>query len=153
MRQNAGGPLFAAIAGNFDDPDVRSVIEEVLVTPREETIAALASVVRQMPRTLFLSDPSFVGRIFASASNVGTDSVDRVASAMYGAVVSGSYMGSMGQPFERDVEQREKARALADTLTPGSPEELFYRSLAKAADEHIEWRADRDEKLLDGREW
>lgn len=152
-RQNEGGPLFAAVARNFEDPDVNSVLEDTLSTPDANVMAALASILRHMPREIFLSDVSFVRSVLAAASNFGSDYVDRMMSAMYGAVISGSYTGAPGQPFARDVEQRDKARILADSLTPGSPEERFYRSLQKSAEEHIRWQADRDEKFLDGREW
>jgi hypothetical protein len=72
---------------------------------------------------------------------------------MHGAVTSGTYSGTPGQPFARDVAQQDQARKLADGLTPGSPEQRFYRSLERSAEESIRWHADRDEKLFDRREW
>ena len=73
--------------------------------------------------------------------------------ATYGAVISGSYTGAPGQPLPRDLKQRDKARRLADRLIPGSPEERFYRSVERSAEEQMQWRADHAAKLLDGREW
>ena len=152
-RQHEGGPLFAAAAGNFDDPDVVAFLDETLAAPDDNVMAALASILRHMPRDVFLSGAEFAQRVLAAASNFGPEYVDRVMGAMYGAVSSGSYSGAPGQPLPRDLEQRDKARRLADGLIPGSPEERFYRSLERSADEQMQWRADHDAKLLDGREW
>ncbi len=152
-RQHEGGPLFAAVAGNFDDPDVVAFLDETLAVPDADVMAALASILRHMPRDVFLSGAEFAQRVLAAASSFGPESVDRVMGAMNGAVISGSYTGAPGQPLPRDVEQREKARRLAQGLTPGSPAERFYRSLERLAEEQMQWPADHDAKLLDGREW
>ncbi len=152
-RQHEGGRLFAAVAGNFGDPDVVAVLEETLAAPDADVMAALASILRHMPRDVFLSGAEFAQRVLAAASSFGPEYVDRVMGAMYGAVISGSYTGDPGQLLPRDVEQREKARRLAQGLTPGSPEERFYRSLERSAEEKMQWRADHDARLLDGREW
>ena len=152
-RQDEGGSLFAAVAGNFDDPDVVAFLDETLAAPDANGIAALASILRHMPRDIFLSGAELAQRVLAAASSVGAEHVDRVMGAMYGAVASGLYTGTPGQPLRRDVEQRERARHLAQGLTPGSLEERFYRSLARSAEEQMQWRADHDDKLLDGREW
>lgn len=152
-RQHEGGPLFAAVARNFDDPDVVAFLDETLAAPDANVMAALASILRHMPRDVFLSGAEFAQRVLAAAGNFGPEYVDRVMGAMYGAVISGSYTGAPGQPLPRDLEQRDKARRLADRLIPGSPEERFYRSLERSAEDQMQWRADHDAKLLDGREW
>jgi uncharacterized protein (DUF924 family) len=154
-RQDAGGRLFAAaVAENFQHPDVVLFLDETVVGARTpEAIVALTSILRQMPRDVFLSEATFATRVFDSASKVSQDAVERVGGAMHGAVTSGTYSGTPGQPFARDVAQQDQARKLADGLTPGSPEQRFYRSLERSAEESIRWHADRDEKLFDRREW
>jgi transcriptional regulator with XRE-family HTH domain len=153
-RQDAGGRLFAAVAHNFEHPDVMAFLERTLAGARSpEAVRALSSILRQMPREILLTNSALVARVFEAASKLGEDAVVEVGGAMHGAVTSGSYLGTPGQPFPRDIEQRDQARAVARTLVPGSPEELFYRSLEEAAEERMRWQAEREETMLDSRAW
>jgi transcriptional regulator with XRE-family HTH domain len=152
LRQDAGGRLFAAAAQDFNDPDVMLVLEEALDTCNPDRLVAIASMLRRAPGNVLMSNVVFVSRVLKAASRLGTESVDRVASAIYGAVSSGTFTGVPGPPFARDVEQRDRARVIADGLSRGSVEERFYRSLQKSAEEKIGWQAARDAKLLDSRE-
>jgi hypothetical protein len=153
MRQDAGGRLFAAIAQDFNDPDVLAFLQDALDERSPTLMAALACVLRQMPHDFVLSHPDFVSRALRAASAVGEESLQHVAGALHGAAVSGSFSGAPGQPFPRDVDQRAKAEALADSSPAGSIEQEFYRSLQRSAEERIRWSADRHEKWLDGRDW
>jgi hypothetical protein len=129
-------------------------MEETIAEARNpNTIRALSSILRQMPRELFLEDATFVERVLDAASKVGEDAVGEVGGAMHGAVSSGSYTGTPGQPFPRDIEQRDQARALAGGLSSGSLTQRFYRDLEESAEQRIKWQADRHEKLLDNRDW
>ena len=72
---------------------------------------------------------------------------------MHGAVSSGAYSGTPGQPFPQDVEQRNRAHEVAGGLTPGSVEQKFYLALQQSAEERMKWQADRDAQFIDGRDW
>jgi hypothetical protein len=61
-------------------------------------------------------------------------------------------MGTPGQPFAEDVEQRDRAREIAQNLPGGSVAQRLYLSLQASAEHSIKWHADRDE-LMDGRDW
>jgi hypothetical protein len=153
-RQQAGGQLFAAVAQNFDHPDVMSFLEDTIAQLRDEaSVRTLSSILRNMPRDIFLTNPSLVSQVLEAAAKISEDAVGEVGGAMQGAVTSGSYTGSPGQPFPRDVQQRDQARAIASSLTPGSWTERFYRSLEKSAEENMRWHAERDQKFLDNRDW
>jgi hypothetical protein len=153
-RQQAGGQLFAAVAQNFDHPDVMSFVEDTIARLRDEaSVRALSSILRNMPREIFLTNPSFVSSVLEASAKVSEDAVGDVGGAMHGAVTSGSDTGSPGQPFPRDVQQRDQAAAIASTLAAGSWTERFYRSLEKSAEERIRWQAERDQKFLDNRDW
>jgi hypothetical protein len=153
-RQDLGGQLLATVANNFAHPDVMAFMLATIDGARTaESIRALSSILRQMPRDLFLTNPDFVAKVFESASKLDEDAVAEVGGAMHGAVTSGSYTGTPGQPFPRDVEQREQARVHADALPIGSLVEQFYRSLQEAAEQRMRWQAERDERFLDNRDW
>lgn len=153
MRQDAGGRLFAAVAQDFNHPDVLSVLDDTMTMQTPQALSALASILRQASRDFILSNPEFVARVLNSAAPLGQDCVDRLASAMHGAVSSGAYSGTPGQPFPQDVEQRNRAREVASALTPGSVEQKFYLALQQSAEERMKWQVDRDAQFLDGREW
>lgn len=153
MRQEAGGRLIVAVAQDFNDPDVLAFLQETLDERSPTLMAALASVLRQMSHDFVLSHPDFVSGALRAASMVGDESVQHIAGALHGAAVSGSFSGSPGQPFPRDVDQRDKAGRLADSFPSGSVEQEFYRSLQRSAEDRIRWSADRHEKWLDGRDW
>ena len=119
MRQDAGGRLFAVVAQDSDHPDVLSVLDDAMAMQTPQTMAALASILRQASGDFIFSNPEFVARVLNSAAPLGQDSVDRLASAMHGAVSSGAYSGTPGQPFPQDVEQRNRARRGGRRLNAG----------------------------------
>ena len=153
MRHDAGGRLVAAIVQDFNDPDVMAFLNGALEERSPIVMNALASVLRQLPHDFVLSHRELVSRALRAASSTDEDSVKQIAGALHGAAVSGSFTGAPGQPFPRDVEQRDEAGTLADSFPSGSIEEEFYRSLQRSAEERIRWSADRHEKSLDGRDW
>ncbi len=148
MRRDAGGRLVAVVAQDFNDPDVLAFLQDAFDEQSPTWMAALACVLRQMPHDFVLSHPGFVAQALRAASAVGEEALQHVAGALHGAAISGSFSGAPGQPFPRDVEQRNKAAALADASPAGSIEQEFYRSLQRSADEHIRWSADRHERWL-----
>lgn len=151
-RSTEGGKLFAAVALRYDDA-VIAVLEESLSTPTEGDISALATIVRQAPPEFVYTEVEFVRRALRVAARLGPESVERLSGAFYGAAISGVRTGTPGQPLAADVQQRDKAKEIADRLPRGSEEEKLYRALQRSAEESMRWRADHDEKMLDGRDW
>lgn len=84
---------------------------------------------------------------------LGDDCVRAIGGGLHSAAMRGVRMGTPGQPYQEDVEQRDKATELAETLSLGSIEHQFYRSLASTAESRIKWEADRDALLDDRRTW
>jgi hypothetical protein len=76
-----------------------------------------------------------------------------VGGALHSAVISGGRIGTPGEPFPEDVEQRDWATEIADQLPKGSIQERFYRSLAQHAVDNMRWQIERDQELLERREW
>ena len=151
QRQDTGAELFAAVAGVFDET-VTSVLEEGAKAGNEAQMVAVASILRQGPRTFAFENVEFVRRLLELAAQVGDEHVQRVGGALSSAAQSGVRMGVPGHPFGEDIEQRDKARTIANALPNGSPEQRLYRSLQDSAEHSIKWHADRDE-LRDGRHW
>jgi hypothetical protein len=116
-------------------------------------VRALSCILRNMPRERFLGESSLVIRVFEAVSKVGSEAVEIVGSAMHGAIISGSYSRTPGQPDPRETDQRDQARVRVGEVEPGSPAERFYSSLMRAAEESLRWAEDRDARFLDGRDW
>ena len=150
-RQDAGPDLFAAVAGRFD-ADALRVIEEAVTSGDSAQLTAAASILREVPRLLVFENVEYVQRLLALAGLAGDEHVQRIGGALSAAVSSGTRMGTPGQPFTEDVEQRDWARDIAQNLPSGSMAQHLYLSLQASAEHSIKWQADRDE-LMDGREW
>jgi hypothetical protein len=103
-------------------------------------------------RTLIWDKPDFVAAVLHAADRHGEEIRRAMAGALWAATVTGSRMGTPGQPFREDVEQRDRSRALAQSLPSSSLEEQFYRDIARSAEDRI-----ADEAAIDlpndGREW
>ena len=130
--------LFAAVANGFDD-EVLSVIEQGLMAPAEiaGSVAELLSVV---PRCFPWSHAQWIVRILEGGERRDTEVYRAISDALHTALMSGWRKGSPGEPFPEDVEQRDEACKVADSLPVGSPGERFYRSLQRVAERKIERR-------------
>ncbi len=152
QRQHAGGELFKAVAGSFDEA-VMSVLEDAIATGDPDQMAAVAAVLRQAPQSLVYDNVAFVRHALGAAARLGEAHAQRIGGALHAAVTSGVRTGTPGQPFSHDIQQRDTARKIAERLPRGSIEERFYRSLQESAEHSIRWSTERDERLVDGRDW
>ena len=132
--------LFAAVANEFDD-EVLGVIELGLMAP--STIASnVAGLLSEVPRCFAWSHVQWIVRILEDAERRDTEVYKAVGDALHTALMSGGRTGTPGEPFPEDVEQRDKARKVADSLPVGSPGERLYRSLQRVAEGKIERRSE-----------
>lgn len=147
-RRHFDGPkLFAAVAGVFDD-EVLSLLELELGRRALPGAKRTAHILSELPRAIIWERVDWVGRILEAAAVRDVDLYKAVTSALYSAVISGVRSGTPGQPFPQDLEQRDRAREIADGLPRGSATERFYRSLQRSAEADIARSLERDEELL-----
>ena len=149
-RREMGAELFSAVAGSYDK-DVVTVLAIALAGDDADRVRAVAAVLNKAPRTFIWDEPSFVKVALHSAARFGEEAVGEFEAALWGATVSGVRTGTPGEPFAEDIEQRDRSRALAAGLAPGSLEERFYRRMAQSAEVSIARVAEDD--LGDGRDW
>ncbi|MER5602711.1 hypothetical protein [Streptomyces sp. NPDC002265] len=144
-----GADVFALVAGPYDE-QVTAVIDEYLSDADHIRMKVVATILSKAPRDL-VWDSEFVRRCLRAADSDGDDSLNRMKSSLHAAVISGMRSTSPGQPYPEDIEQRDRATAIADICRKGSVEEQFYRALAESAQERIQ----RDVRELppDGRSW
>ena len=105
----------------------------------------VANLLSEAPRDFAWSHVRWIVRILEDAARRDTELYRTIGGALHSALRSGVRMGSPGKPFPEDLEQRDKARDVADGLPAGSPGERFYRSMQRVAEHAIEeWDEDRD---------
>ena len=151
-RQHAGGELFALIAGNFGQ-EALSILREALESGDPAQVRVVGSVLRHVPRTLLWDHVDFVSLALRRAEQHGEEILQQVAGGLQAAAYAGTRFGTPQQPFEEDIDQRDKSTEILRCLPRGSIEEKFYRALAESAQRRIQWTTEIDERLTSRREW
>jgi hypothetical protein len=152
QRQTYGAKIFCLAARGFDDR-VIGVLDEAILSGSENQLIAVASILREVPRTFVWDQADFVKRALRAAARYGEESIQQISGALFSSATRGTRSGRPGQPFPEDREQRNRSSELAKTLPPGSVEANFYRSLERSAMENIRWSTERGEQIMDGRNW
>ena len=150
-RAHLGGDLFALVAGPFDD-QVLDVVFDYTDTPDPAKMKVVATILRRVPREL-VWNVEVVRRVLRAADRCGTNSLQAVQGALIGAASRGGRSTTPGQPFPEDVEQLDRAEALAASCLPGSVEEQFYQMLAESARNSIAWTTNDIDRPDDQRNW
>lgn len=149
-RRKMGAEVFSAVAAGYDK-DVVTVLTNALAADDADRVSAVAVVLNEAPRTFIWDGPDFVQGALHSAARFGDKAIREMEGALWGATISGVRSGTPGQPFAEDIEQRDRSRAFAAGLTPGSLEERFYLRMAASTEAHI--ARDAEDDLGDGRDW
>ena len=142
MRRSEAPRIFTAVADEFDG-DVLGVLAVGLKAPAAVAIN-VANLLSAVPRDFAWSRDQWIVRVLEDAARRDTELYRAIGRALHSALMSGSRTGTPGEPFAEDVEQRDKARKIADELPVGSPGERFYRSLQRAAEHAIERERNED---------
>lgn len=151
VRAYLAGDLFALVAGQFDT-QVLDVVFDYTDAPDPAKMKVVAALLRRAPRALVWNVEA-VRRVLRAADRCGNDSLQMMQSALIGAASSGGRSAALGEPFPEDVEQLERAEALAATSLPSSVEEQFYRMLAQSARNSIAWTTNDLNRPDDHRSW
>lgn len=151
-RSQTGAEIFNAVAGQFDE-QVSKLLSDAVNSGAGEQMLAVAAVLGHAPRDFIWKNTEFVIACLKAAEGLGKDYLGAIRGGVHSALIRGTRIGTPGQPFPEDVEQRDKANEIASTLPRGSVEHHFYRTLASAAERQIRQEIGRDEELDDSRTW
>ena len=151
VRHEMAARLFAAAAGGFDDA-ILALLREGLAGASQVSVDGVAGILRKAPRTIVYSEVPFVLEALDAAARFGDDCEQTMRGALWAATITGSRMGTPGEPFPEDVQQRDECAKIATTLPKGSPGETFYKALSESAQENIRRHAEMDARD-DRREW
>jgi hypothetical protein len=151
VRREMGARLFADAAGGFDDA-VLALLREGLAGASQACVDGVAAILRKAPRTIVYCEVPFVLEALDAAARFGEDCEQTMRGAIWAATITGSRMGTPGEPFPEDVQQRDECAKIAKTLSKGSPGEKFYLALSESAEESIRRHAEMDARD-DRRDW
>lgn len=152
QRVKMGSQIFKHVAGGYDEK-VIGVLDEALTSGQPDQFYAVCAILHDLPKSIVWENVDFIVKVLHTAEQLGGDNLKNVSSALHSAIVLGGRSGTPGQPFPEDVEQRDRAAKIAQTLPYGSIEQKFYKSIERSAQESIRWHLESDEKLLDNRNW
>jgi transcriptional regulator with XRE-family HTH domain len=150
-RRSDGPEIFRAVAQDYDAQAIH-VLDETLLADTPQHIRVVGAILREAPRNLVWDNVPFVTRALHIAERHGHDSIRAIGSGLHTALTSGSRSGSIGEPYQEDIEQRDKSAEIANQLPTGSIEQRFYRSLTRAAEASIRWEIEHD-RPTDRRDW
>ncbi len=137
VRAHYGKDLFKMVSAGFDKTTLK-VLGEWIVSGDGEKLEAAASLLSEAPSNFAFTHTAYVVDLLEQAHKQGSAQYKRVTSWLYGAAISGSRTGTPGQPFPRDIEQRDRSYELMSQLPAGSPAHKFFKLLYDAAKENIE---------------
>ncbi|GCD40353.1 ATP-binding protein [Streptomyces paromomycinus] len=136
-RELYGGVLFASVAGEAFDAEVKAVIADAVRSGDEQQVSGVTPLLAHAPQGLVWEEPQFVADLLIAAARHSRDLYNKVGSSLFSSVTTGMKTTSPGQPYPRDLDLREKAAQVRATLPPGSPHERLYAALEEHADREI----------------
>jgi len=138
--------LFAMVTGSFDE-EALALLEETLAEEPLPKAKRSAHLLSETPKAIIWENVPWTSRVLESALARDASLYRALVSALWAAVVAGGKSGTPGKPYPQDIEQRDRARAIADSLPRGSAAEQFYRNLQRSAESEIARKAEDDEEL------
>jgi hypothetical protein len=128
--------LFEAIFQPFDD--------ELVLFLQNWIDKASPSTIRIISRLLHEADPNFIFdqrpfivRFLDKCKQLGPEYMRHAINALYSSSFTGSFSGKLGEPYPQDVEMKQKAESVLETLSPFSPVYELYDSVKRRAEENI----------------
>jgi hypothetical protein len=114
-----GARIVAALAGQYDDPVLR-LLSEAVTSGSSQHVLAVGAALRAAPRNFAWSHTDFVINALQAAEKLGDYYISSIVGGLHAATIQGSRVGTPGQPYQEDLEQRDKATELIETLPPCS---------------------------------
>lgn len=146
MRAYYGANLFKMVSAGYDEATLE-VLREWIVAGEVKKLEAAVELLREAPSDLVFTKSSYVAMTLEHARKHGKACFQRVSSLLFGLAMSGMRSGTPGQPFPRDIEQRDRSYELMVTLSPSSPAYGFYKTLHESAKANIERDTIEDSEL------
>ncbi len=147
-RYHYGPQIFRAVSAGSDKVTLRVITEWAMSTDAEQ-IKAAANLFSEFPAWVLWRNTALVDELLERAQKFGDDCYRSVSSSLHGMAIHGGRTGTPGQPFQEDIDQRDRAAKMMRELPPTSPAYKFYKSLHKMAIDNIKRDTIDEEDLFD----
>jgi hypothetical protein len=139
--------LFGAAFQPFDEVLVRLMTERMQDSASTD-IRIIAEILRNAHNTFVFEHQSFVISFLDAAARQGTEILDAATSSLWSSSISGTRMGSVGEPFPQDLKMRESAEKVLRELPRFSPAFGLYEAILKNAELSIK-RSSKEREVLE----
>lgn len=129
--------LFAAMSGNFDELSMK-VLSEWTETLDPKKIGCVGELLQEAPENYVFEHIEFIVGFINSAERCSSEILDSIRGNLYSCTASRGGTGTPGEPLASDVELRDKAKAVADSLQEGTAAKEFFKDLQRSAEDSIE---------------
>lgn len=140
--------LFETMFGPYDQ-EVVDFLQDWLKQAREPDILQIASILREAGEEFVFQNVEFVTSFLERARQFGPKILRMASSELYCSAIEGERSGVAGEPFERDILQKERVARILASLPRYSAARTLYEDIGLHAEEAIK-RAYRFSEDLDG---
>ena len=141
--------LFREVSLNFESAASLKVLNEWINSGNAVRIKTAAHLLSRAQPSFVFKQVGFIANLLERAHAASSDCYLSVDSSLTSSALSGTRMGTAGQPMPQDVAIRDQASEVMSQFDAGSPPYRFYASLAKSAEASIKEKLLRDEELLE----
>lgn len=131
-RHHYGPEIFKAISAGYDDATMR-VISEWIVSSDAQQVQTAANLLSEFSASFLWENSDLVVDLLERAHKIGDECYRQVSSSLHSAALHGTRMGTPGQPFQEDIDQRDRATEMMKKLPTNSPAYKLYKSLRQIA--------------------
>jgi hypothetical protein len=140
------GDAVAALCGKYD----RAFLDELvqwMAGGSERHAKVVAAVLREAHTDIIFDYPDVIRLVLSTAHTIGREAVQRIASSLRAATVSGVRSTTPGEPFPEDVRLEKHASEMLSTLSRWDPAYDLYTGLLRSAKSGIEWQRREKEAM------
>ena len=113
-----------------------------------ERIHVLSAAIREAQNDFVFEQKEFVAWALSHAQSYGEDFTIDLSSTMYGTAISGIRSGTVGKPFQQDIDLAHRSEAIIKETPIFHPAYKLYTALLEHAQDEIERQKDEG-KFLD----
>ena len=139
--------LFAAMFLPFDG-NILTLLDAWIEKSTLVDIQIISEILRHANPSFVFEYQPFVIQFLEIAKRYGDDALSNAVGSLWSSAITGTRMGSLGEPFQEDIVMKEKAARILQEVPRFSPAYGLYEALKKTAQQNIE-RSRRERERLE----
>lgn len=142
------GSTVSGLCGKYG-PTLLELLLDVLGGGTQSHMDVVGSILRSAHQTFVIEQTSFIRRALNLADVVSEQAAKNLSSALWTATVTGGRSGSVGEPFQADLDLKAHVELVLKGLSKLDPAYGLYSSLLRHANENIEHQAKEKKAMLE----